>query len=180
MASPKDDCRTTYHASKSSGKRDTDIINKIIIHDTEGGSAASVARYFASAGAKGSAHLVVDENACYRTLANTEIPWAAPGANTNGFHIEICGYASWTTDEWLDHRKTLERAAYKVAFHCHLFDCPPKWLTVADLKKGVRGVSSHANCTKAFGGSHTDPGPNFPTALFMGRVRTYWRELANV
>jgi N-acetylmuramoyl-L-alanine amidase CwlA len=113
----KSDCLGGYHASRTSGTRLPLAIRLIVLHDTEGGTAESVARYFASDKAKGSAHLVVDDRDCYRTLRNDEIPWGAPGANRQGFHIEQVGFARWSAPIWINHVQTLRRAAYKTAFH---------------------------------------------------------------
>jgi hypothetical protein len=173
------DCRTPYRAKKDSGHRGLAVVRLIVMHDTEGGTAESVARYFASDNAGGSAHLVVDENACYRTLPNDVIPRAAPGANAAGFHIEQCGFARWSAPVWTSHLRTLNRAAYKAAFHCLLFGIPPVWITAAGLRRQGKGVTTHAECTKAFGGTHTDPGPLWPRTFFLGRVRAYYDGLVN-
>jgi hypothetical protein len=171
-------CDTTYTARRNSGRRPLSAIKWIVMHDTEGGTAEQIARYFASSAAQGSAHLVVDDTSCYRCLDNDQVPWAAPGANTAGFHIEQCGYARWTSIIWSSkHRATLERAAYKTALHCRRFGIPPYFVEAADLNMGKRGVTTHAECTKAFGGSHTDPGPGWPRWWFMRRVRAYYKNL---
>jgi hypothetical protein len=166
-----------YH---NSGKRNVNQIELIVLHDTEGGTAHGVATYFASAKSGGSAHLVVDDNECWRCLANDVIAWGAPGANTNGFHIEQCGYAGWSQNEWIVHSKTLLRAAYKTAFHCHKFGIPPVFVEAAGLKAGKKGVTTHAQVSLAFPnseGNHTDPGSNWPRAYFMGAVRRYYKQL---
>lgn len=169
-------CHTDYHATHNSGKRKLSSINLIVMHDTEGGTAKSVAEYFATSQSGGSAHLVVDDNTCYRCLGDDEIPWGAPGANTTGFHIEQCGYVSWTSVIWnKTHRKTLLRAAYKAAYHAKKYGIKPRFLTATNLKAGTRnGITTHAECTKAFGGTHTDPGAGWPRILFMGLVRGYY------
>jgi hypothetical protein len=154
-------------------------VRLVVMHDTEGGTAESVARYFASDKAGGSTHLVVDENRCYRTLPNNVVPQGAPGANANGFHVEMCGFARWSAAVWLKHLRTINRAAYKAAFHCALFDIPPVWIAAAGLRRAGSGVTSHAECTKAFGGTHTDPGPLWPRTFFMGRLRAYYGDLIN-
>jgi len=168
-----------YPASQRSGERPLKDIRLIVMHDTEGGTAESIARYFASASAGGSTHLVVDDVECYRCLANTMVPWGAPGANYQGFHIEQCGYARWSAVIWRSHLRTLKRAAYKAAFHCVKFDIPAVFLDAVDLKAGRKGITTHAECTKAFGPSsgHTDPGPFWPRRLFMSLVRKYVVEL---
>lgn len=171
------DCLTTFHATRSSGVRRTSEIRWIVMHDAEAKSAEGVARFFASPGATGSAHLVVDDVACYRTLLNEAVPWGAPGANTHGFHIEQCGFARWSAVVWTSHLATLNRAAYKAAFHCVKFGIPVRFVDAAGLKAKRAGITTHAECTRAFGGNHTDPGLFWPRRLFMLRVAAYHRAL---
>jgi hypothetical protein len=176
-----DPCDQTYTAKRNSGSRPLSAIRLVVLHDTEGGTAKTIARYFASPTAGGSAHLVVDDTSCYRCLPNTVVPWGAPGANTQGFHIEQCGYAKWTNIIWsTKHRATLERAAYKTALHCRKFGIPPYFLTADELKKGKTGVTTHRECSLAFGGTHSDPGPGWPRWWFMRRVRSYYKGLQDV
>jgi hypothetical protein len=167
-------CNTSFHASKSSGKRPLSVIDLIVIHATQGGTARSNAIYFSGQSAQGSTQLVVDDYTCYRCLADNEIPWGAPGANYNGFHIEQCAYSSWLRSMWsTTHRRTLLRAAYKTALHCKRYEIKTRFLTAANLRTGMRnGITTHAECTKAFGGSHTDPGTGWPQLLFMTMVKS--------
>jgi len=91
-AQPLDDaCSRQYAAVRQSGRRDLSQIGLIVIHCTQSNSARSSAQWFENTRAQGSAHLVVDDVECYRTLDNEVIPWGAKGANTRGFHIEIAG-----------------------------------------------------------------------------------------
>lgn len=168
-----ENCNTSFKASKSSGKRPLSVINLIVEHATQGGTARSNAIYFNSAAAQGSTHLVVDDFTCYRCLPDDEIPWGAPGANYNGFHIEQCAYSSWLKAMWSKtHRRTLLRAAYKTALHCKRYGIRVRFLTAANLKNGMRdGITTHAECTIAFGGDHTDPGTGWPRLLFMTMTR---------
>ena len=167
-------CDRTYRAAHSSGIRDTDAILWVVIHSTEGGTARGAAEWFANPRSSGSAHLCVDDQECYRTLRNTDIPWAAPGANITGLHIEQAGYAKWDLVLWNRHRLTLQRAAYKTALHLVAFQLPPNFVFANELRKGMPGVTTHAECTKAFGGDHTDPGRFWPRRKFMGMVRAYY------
>lgn len=177
----KADCHTNFKAYHKSGTRPTGQIWWIVMHDTEGGTAQGVALYFSGSNSGGSAHLVVDDNACYRCLDNNEIPWGAPGANYHGFHIEQCGFAKWSRTIWSKtHRKQLMRAAYKTAFHCAKFNIPVIFVTAPDLKKNKPGITTHLECTRAFGGSHVDPGPGWPKWLFMQLTKTYYRQLTKV
>lgn len=177
MSDVKAICRRDFHAVRTSGTRPESRIRWIVLHDTEGGTAESVARFFTLPDVQGSAHLVVDDSACYRCLGNDEIPFGAPGANTQGFHIEQCGFAAWSLVLWTRHDKTLRRAAYKTAVHCRRFGIPATFRTAPELARGLKGVTTHAECTKAFGGTHSDPGRFWPRKRFMRYVRRYLAEL---
>jgi hypothetical protein len=171
-----DNCNTAFHASKNSGKRPLSVIDLIVMHATQGGTARSNASYFSGAKAQGSAQLVVDDYACYRCLADDEIPWGAPGANYHGLHIEQCAFTSWLKTMWsTTHRRTLFRAAYKAALHCKRYGIKTRFLTASNLKTGMRnGITTHAECTKAFGGTHTDPGTGWPRLFFMTTVKSFY------
>jgi len=171
-------CSRRFHAVHSSGRRDPRTIRWIVMHDEENASAAAAAAWFANPHSRGSAHLCVDDRECYRTLGNAQIPWGAPGANRFGFHIEQAGFARWSSAIWKSHLLTLRRGAYKAALHCHAFGIPPQFVSARGLRLGVKGITTHAECTKAFGGDHTDPGLFWPRRLFMSYVRRYYGELA--
>jgi hypothetical protein len=61
--------------------------------------------------------------------------------------------------------------------HCNLFGIPAKFITADGLKTNMEGITTHAEVTKAFGGTHTDPGPLWPRWLFMRLVRGYLTRL---
>ena len=172
-------CKRLYDAYHNSGYRDVKDIEWIVMHSAENLSALSVARYFSTPESEGSAHLVIDTGNCYRMGPNTMVMWGAPGANDNGFHIEQCGYARWSTETWMSHRATLDRAAYKAAYHCKLFGIKPVFRTWFGLRLGRKGITTHAEVTKAWPklGSHTDPGTGWPRKYFMSRVQTYYAAL---
>jgi hypothetical protein len=157
----------------TSGRRPRSDVRWIVLHDEESASAFAAAAWFANRASQGSAHLCVDDGICYRTLDDDQIPWAAPGANEHGFHIEQAGFARWSAAIWRRHLRTLERAAYKTALHCRSFGIPPRFVGANGLRGGFRGVTTHAECSKAFGGTHTDPGRLWPRRLFMSLVRRY-------
>lgn len=183
MSDPiKADCKTTYKAAHHSGNRPLSQITLIVLHSTEGGTAEGVARYFTTKASGGSAHLVVDDDHCYRCLTNEQIAWGAPGANSQGFHIEQCGYAKWTAAEWKQHSDTLKRAAFKTAYHCHLFNIPIRFVVAADLVAGRHGITTHAEVSKAWpnsAGNHHDPGTGWPRAYFLSLVTRFYAALDN-
>lgn len=176
------ECRTDYPAYHHSGDRKPASIRYIVLHDTEGGTAESIARYFMTPASGGSSNIVVDDFRCYRPLLDHVIPWGAPPLNTHGFHIEMCGYAAWSRSRWLLHRQTIRRAAYKAAVRCKWYKIPPRLLDARALKKDygetfqevfqrgplAGGITTHAAISEAFGETaHTDPGDGFPIDVFM-------------
>ena len=152
-------------------------IRLIVIHSTEGDTARGAALWFANEASGGSAHYVVDDSECYRTLPDNVVPWGAKGdrANEDGLHIELAGHASWTREEWMHHAQTLLKAAAIVQHWVRTYGVPARFLTAADLKRlgdSARGITTHNEITKAFdiAGGHVDPGAGFPIDTFMGLV----------
>lgn len=176
-------CSRQYKAIRHSGTRPLDAIKWIVMHSTEGPTARSAAAWFTMPGAQGSTHLVLDDEECYRTLADNQVPWGAPGANYNGFHIEQAGFARWTSLMWSrNHWRMLNRGAYKAALHCRKFGIPPVFVTARGLKADKQGITTHKECTDAFQGGigHYDPGPGWPRRMFMLMVKRHHKKLAHI
>lgn len=192
------DCkRTFFPAAHHSGLRSLHAIYWVVLHDEEAPTARSAAAYFRNRESGGSAHISVDDQECFRSLANTQIPWGASSApqlqaNLHGFHIEQAGYARWLPGRWLLHKNTIERAAYKTALHLKKFGLPVQFVDAYDLERGarrgrpVKGVTTHREITKAskhldpnhaWKYTHTDPGPFYPVRRLMKRVAAYYAEL---
>lgn len=173
-------CLREFDAFRRSGTRPLSRIRLIVIHSTEGHSARSSASWFANPESNGSAHLVVDDIECYRTLGNTVIPWGAPGANTNGFHVEHSGFAKWDRAKWMSHEQTLRRGAFKSALHAVKFGIPLTVLNANDLRHGRAGFVTHATVTEFHPskGNHHDPGHGFPLDHFMALVRKFAEQIA--
>lgn len=171
-------CSTQYRAIRTSGTRRLSAIELLVVHTTQGITARGAARWFTNPACRGSAHLVVDGAECFRTLPPSAIPWAAPGANGRGWHLEVAGMAQWSRAEWLARRSTIERAAFKLALHAKAFGIPLVRLSVPELRAGVKqGVVDHDQCSRAFGGTHWDVGDGFPFDLLMTRARAYRKDL---
>lgn len=170
-----DSLRAVHHGgtrSLSPGR-----IRLLVLHSTEGETAAGAAGWFTQAASGGSTHAVVDDSECYRTLDEDVVPWGASGdrANEDGLHVEMAGYARWTRDEWLSHRAEIEKAAAVVLDWARRYDVPLVFLTAADLRAQggeARGITTHWEVTKAFDveGGHVDPGPEFPIDVFLRMI----------
>jgi hypothetical protein len=165
-----------HHGGEVHGYQDG--YDVVVIHDEEfplrSTSAESIATYFADPNHGPScAHYIEDSDSEQHSVPDNQIAYhAPPNARTVG--IERDGFASWTLDDWHrpDAQKTTCRVAARTAELLARRNLPVRWLSVADLRAGHSGVTSHANRSRAFGQStHRDPGPYFPVLAFMGLVR---------
>ena len=179
MADPiKASLSVKYTAVHNSGPRLLSNIRWVVIHSTEGGTAAGAASWFANPDSGGSAHIVVDDLGGYRTLGDSLIPWGAKGAKEKGWHVELTGYARWSRIAWLGRIDTLKRGAYHTAVMLHKRgNIPARWVGPIGLRLGRRGLVTHRDVVKAFGGNHTDPGTGFPKDTFLNLVRRYLEEI---
>lgn len=152
-------------------------VRLVVVHDMEWpetvSTAEDCAHMFATMTRQASAHVCVDNNSAVRCVADSDTAWAAPGANADGLQLEMAGFARQTRAQWLDAYSTamLGQAAKVVAAWCKKYAIPARRLTAAELKAGHKGIIGHIDATKAYGGSHTDPGPGFPWDVFLDMVR---------
>lgn len=153
-------------------------IRLIVIHTVESPETAktaeNVASYFAQKTTRASSHLVIDADSIIQSVLDNNIAAAAPGANTDGLHLELAGYAKQTEAEWLDPYGVLllGQAADAAAQYCLKYDIPPVHLTDNELRTGLKGVVGHAQVTAVYKRStHTDPGKSFPWQFFIERVQ---------
>lgn len=151
----------------------------VVWHDMEAPekttTAEGVANYFAGANApQASAHVCADSDSVVECVKPGDTAWHAPGANADGYGIELAGYARQSTAEWEDDfsKATIHHAAHWVAPIMHAHGIPARFLTDAELAGGeVKGMTTHAQVTRVFRKSdHTDPGPNFPEAFVASIV----------
>ena len=123
-----------------------------------------------------SAHFYVDDDSIVQGVDVKNVAWAAPGGNRQGIQIEHAGYAEQSAAEWADPYSTrmLDLSARLTAWLCTTHKIPVVWVTAADLRKGARGITSHAEISKAFKlTDHTDPGVNFPIARYLELIRKH-------
>ena len=160
----------------TSGRR----IDLVVLHSAETpegtNTARAVANYFRTTDNRVSAHFCVDAREIIQSCRTVDVAYAAPGANSNGVHVELSGRAAQTVGEWHDPYSTamLKLAAPLVAELCVTHRVPIRYVNAANLAAGgagARGITTHNEVSRAFRKStHTDPGPNFPIVEFVNLV----------
>lgn len=142
-------------------------------------NARNVARFFATSrpSAPSSAHVTVDGGRTrYRSVADGDTAYAAPGANADGVHLELCEEPSHTAATGRERftsaagLATLEDGADQMALWVVKYHLPVRWLTVDETRRGLAGLCDHWVCTQALGGSHWDVGAGFPVARWVDMV----------
>lgn len=151
------------------------------IHCTDGhegpGDAEACVKMFADPALqpKRSAHYAVDSGKIWQAVRDGQIAWhSGHTANARGIGVEICGRANQTREQWLDEASmpTLELAARLVAYLCSAYGIPRQLLLAADLVAGKKGLTTHAEVSRAWHETnHQDPGPNFPLLAFVRAVQ---------
>lgn len=156
-------------------------IRLIVIHAMESPetskTAENVARFFQQPERPVSAHLCIDNDSIVQCVLDNDVAFAAPGANSDGVHLELAGFSKQTREQWLDDfgRLLIEQAAEAAAQYSLKFDIPIKHLTNAELaNKSNKGIVGHVQVSEVFRKStHTDPGSGFPWDVFIERVQQH-------
>ncbi len=170
-------CSTKFEPARlTGGARTPGSVRIIVLHSTESqGTAAAVASYFQSPSSGGSTQLVVGDDGCFRCVPDLKQPAGAPGANSDGLHIEVVGMAKWTREEWLERPIRLDNCARALAEWSQTYRIPLAFVDAAMLKTGrARGVTTHREVSQAFKKSdHWDPGAGFPIDVVLEKARMY-------
>lgn len=161
----------------------------IFMHTTEGSegttSAEADALYGQTRTDGTSTHFSVDQDTTVQCVLTTdEAHTARRHGNDVGVHIENCGRAGQTAAQWDDEasRGTIEQAARLcVALRAERpGNYPLVNLTPEQLRAKQHGFAEHLDATLAWpedGGTHSDPGPNYPWAKLFARIRQIeWEE----
>ena len=183
-----EDLPISFIAARSRGPARSGVrLDWLVVHTTESseapGTALAVAKWFAGPQApKASAHYVIDPGEVVQCVHLDDTAWAAPGANSRGIHLEHCGRAAQTPEQWADEASAamLARSARLAAQLAKQFDIPVRWINSSSLRSGERGFTGHVDVTEAFshGQGHTDPGPNFPWPRYLEMVAEELAKLA--
>ena len=152
----------------------------IVIHTMESpetdDTAENVAGWFAGRSGTAplaSAHACVDNNSVVLCLPPSATAFAAPGCNADGYQIEQAGRAAQGIAGWSDaySQSMLRLSAAHARQIAQSAGIPLVHLTDAQLAAGQAGFVGHDQVSRVYKRSdHTDPGPTFPWAQYMGLV----------
>lgn len=153
-------------------------ISLLVIHSAECAETATAAEALQGWAAgpnapKASWHYAVDSDSITQSVRDEDTAWHAPGVNERAIGVELAGRASQTPEQWADaySTATLDRAARLFARLCDRHGIPAVFVDAAGLVRGERGITTHAEVSRAFKRStHTDPGAGFPLAAFIAKV----------
>lgn len=159
--------------ANSSSRGHTRVI-WVVVHTAEGIRKASDLKAFFDRSTSSSAHAVADDH----TLLDALVPydrasWTLRNGNSRSDNLELCGFASWSREEWLNHhRGMLFNAALWIRRRCLARGVPIVKLSPADVRAGKAGVIGHHDYTVGTGdGTHWDPGPGFPWDIVIKAAR---------
>lgn len=156
-----------------SSDRDGRTVLWVTVHTAEGIRKASDLVAFFNRSTTSSCHAVADDKALIDNLVPYDrAAWTLRAGNARSDNLELCGFASWTHDEWMtEHRGMLDHAAAWIRARCLARHIPIHKIGPADVRAGRAGVIGHADYTTGTGdGSHWDPGPGFPWAYVIAKA----------
>jgi hypothetical protein len=145
----------------------------VTVHTAEGIRKASDLKAFFDRSTSSSAHAVADDF----TLLDYLVPydrasWTLRSGNGRSDNLELCGFAAWTRDEWVNnHQGMLSNAAAWIRSRCLARGIPIRKLSSVQVAAGANGVIGHVDYTNGTGdGTHWDPGPGFPWDIVIARA----------
>ncbi len=154
------------------------IVNHTAQCPTQVGRGKFIMEFLQPASRRASAHIGLDQAEIWAGAQEEHTCWAAPGANASGLHIEHAGYAEYGSSavwpDWTDpdiHRMVFVQSVSIHVDWCRRYDIPAVVCEPIDLLAGRKGITDHIRCTRAFGGSHWDCGPQFPIYEVVEEVK---------
>lgn len=145
------------YSSRSGGVR------LIVLHTAEGArTIESLGGYF-QGNVSASSHVGADDkvNTVGEYVKRDKKAWTQSQYNSAAVSIELCGFASWSGDEWQRHPNMLDNCARWIAEEAAHFGIPITRLNASQAQGSGRGVCQHVDLG-AGGGGHHDCGSGFP------------------
>lgn len=152
---------------------------QIVIHSAETpmvrGLSRSLAKgWWQNPANKSSAHVMADPAETVVMVPTSQRAWHCGNGNNTSLGAEHTGYAHYSKKQWTSAVaiEMLRHSAWWTAKECKKRGIPARWLSLAQLRRNEKGLCTHNDMRIVRGGTtHTDPGPNFPYALYLQMVK---------
>ena len=149
-------------------------VRLIVLHTAEGArTIESLGSYF-QGNVSASSHVGADDkvNTVGEYVSRPNKSWTQADYNSAAVSIELCGFASWSNEEWMsNHQNMLANCAQWIAEEAKYFGIPITRLSAAQAQSSGRGVCQHVDLG-AGGGGHTDCGSGFPMDYVLDMARS--------
>lgn len=139
-------------------------VRLIVLHTAEGARTIESLGSFFQGNVSASSHVGADDkaNTVGEYVKRGNKAWTQSNFNSVAVSIELCGFASWSRDEWMkNHVNMLDNCAKWIAEEAKQFGLPITKLTASQAQGSGRGVCQHVDLG-AGGGGHHDCGAGFP------------------
>jgi len=157
-------------ASPNHSARSGKPVRLLIVHTAEGArTVESLGSWFSAAARQVSSHAGIDDSRIETYVPYDRAAWTCRSANDISDNVELCGFAAWTRDTWINgHHRMLELCAQWLRDRATARGIPLRKLTPAQVAAGAPGVIAHVDWTLGMhDGSHTDCGTGFPWDVVM-------------
>lgn len=138
-------------------------VRLIVLHTAEGARTIESLGGFFQGDVSASSHVGADDkpNTIGEYVKRSNKAWTQSNFNSVAVSIELCAFASWSTDEWHRHPNMLENCANWIAEEAKYYGLPITRLNASQAQGSGRGVCQHVDLG-AGGGGHHDCGSGFP------------------
>lgn len=139
-------------------------VRLIVLHTAEGARTIESLGGFFQGDVGASSHVGADDkaNTIGEYVKRGNKAWTQSNYNSVAVSIELCGFASWSNDEWMkNHANMLENCAKWIAEEAKYYGLPITKLNASQAQGSGRGVCQHVDLG-AGGGGHWDCGSGFP------------------
>lgn len=155
--------RRVWIPSPNYSSRGGSGVRLIVLHTAEGARTIESLGSFFQGNVQASSHVGADDqvNTVGEYVKRGNKAWTQSNYNSVAVSIELCAFASWSTDEWHRHSNMLDNCAKWIAEEAAYYGLPITRLNASQAQGSGRGVCQHVDLG-AGGGGHHDCGSGFP------------------
>ena len=138
-------------------------VRLIVLHTAEGARTIESLGSFFQGDVGASSHVGIDDkaNTIGEYVKRSNKAWTQANYNPMAVSVELCAFASWSTDEWHNHPNMLDSCAKWIAEEAKYYGLPITRLNASQAQGSGRGVCQHVDLGSG-GGGHWDCGSGFP------------------